>query len=99
MKDQVLYSKDKLKRLVAWVEMKKYNILWNKCLKLDVSDKAMVSHFRFGYFNFGGLTELSKKELVLRLLSMEFERKFCEECVLIRHPWIGFPKTTEYKVE
>lgn len=92
--------------MVALVEMKKnwmykleLNILQRKCLKLDVKDEAMVWHFKFSQLNFGGLTELSKKEVLLKLPSVEFENKFCEKCVLKKHPRTGFSKTLEYKIE
>nr|KYP48865.1 Retrovirus-related Pol polyprotein from transposon TNT 1-94 [Cajanus cajan] len=83
MKDRVLYLKDKHDRLIAGVEMKKnrmykleLNIIQNKCLKMDVKDEAMMRHSRFGHLNFGGLAELSRKELVHGLRGVEFDKKF-----------------------
>nr|KYP43697.1 Retrovirus-related Pol polyprotein from transposon TNT 1-94 [Cajanus cajan] len=106
MKDRVLYLKDKHDRLIARVEMKKnrmykleLNILQNKCLKLDVKDEAMMWHFRFGHLNFGGLAELSRKELVLGLRGVEFDKKFCEACVLGKHTRTSFPSSSEHKAK
>jgi len=98
MKDRVLYLKDKSDRLIARVEMKKnrmykldLKIVQERCLKLDVKDEAMMWHFRFGHLHFGGLAELVKKEMVRGLPTVEFEKKFCEECVLGKHPRTSFP--------
>nr|KYP39766.1 Retrovirus-related Pol polyprotein from transposon TNT 1-94 [Cajanus cajan] len=106
MKDRVLYLKDKHDRLIARVEMKKnrmykleLNILQNKCLKLDVKDEAMMWHFRFGHLNFGGLAELSRKELVHGLRGVKFDKKFCEACVLGKHTRTSFLNSSEYKVK
>ena len=96
--------KDKLDRLISLVEMKKnrmyklhLKIVHERCLKLDVKDEAMMWHFRFGHFHFGGLAELVKKEMVRGLLSVELENKFCEECVLGKHLRISFSRTAEYR--
>nr|KYP52959.1 Retrovirus-related Pol polyprotein from transposon TNT 1-94 [Cajanus cajan] len=93
MKDRVLYLKDKHDRLIARVEMKKnrmykleMNIIQNKCLKLDVKDEAMMRHSRFGHLNIGGLTELSKKELVHGLRGVGYSRT-------------SFPSSSEYKAK
>jgi len=106
MKDQVLYLKDKLNQLIARVEMKKNRmykldrkIVQERCLKLDVKDEAMKWHFRFGHLHFGGLAELVKKEMVRGLPTVEFEKKFCEECVLGKHPRTSFLRTAEYRAK
>jgi len=106
MKDRVLYLKDKSDRLIARVEMKKnrmykldLKIVQERCLKLDVKDEAMMWHFRFGHLHFGGLAELVKKEMVRGLPTVEFEKKFCEECVLGKYPRTSFPRTAEYRAK
>ena len=106
MKDRVLYLKDKSDRLIARVEMKKnrmykldLKIVQERCLKLDVKDEAMMWHFRFGHLHFGGLAELVKKEMVRGLPTVEFEKKFCEECVLGKHPRTSFSRTAEYRAK
>ena len=65
-------------------------------MKLDVKDEAMKWHFWFGHLHFDGLAELVKKEMVQGLPTVEFEKKFCEECVLGKHPRTSFPRTAEY---
>jgi len=75
------------------------NILQRKCLKLDLKDEAMIWHYQYGHLNFGGLDELSKKQLVLGLPGVEFEKKFCEECVLEKHPRTKFLNLVGYRAE
>ena len=106
MKDRVPYLKDKSDRLIARVEMKKnrmykldLKIVQERCLKLDLKDEAMMWHFRFGHLHFGGLVELVKKEMVRGLPTAEFEKKFCEECVLGKHPRTSFSRTAEYRAK
>ena len=103
MKDRVLYLKDKSDRLITRVEMKKnrmykldLKIVQKRCLKHDVKDEAMMWHFRFGHLHFGGLAELVKKEMVRGLPTVEFEKKFFEECMLGKHIRTSFPRTAEY---
>ena len=106
MKDRVLYLKDKSDRLIARVEMKKnrmykldLKIVQERCLKLDVKDEAMMWHFRFGHLHFGGLVELVKKEMVQGLLTVEFEKKFCEKSIFGKHLRTSFPSTAEYQAK
>jgi len=100
------YLKDKLDRLIARVEMKKnrmyklnLKIVQERCLKLDVKDEVMMWHFRFGHLHFGGLAKLVKKMMVRGLPTVEFEKKFCEECVLEKHPRTSFSRTVEYRAK
>jgi len=74
-------------------------IVQERCLKLDVKDEAMMWHFRFGHLHFGGLAELVKKEMVRGLPTVEFETKFCEECVLGKHSRTSLPRTAEYRAK
>ena len=106
MKDLVLYLKDKSNILIARVDMKKnkmykldLKIVQERCLKLDVKEEAMMWHFRFGHLNFGGLAKLVKTEMVRGLPTVEFEKKFCEECVLGKHPRTSFSRTVEYRAK
>lgn len=39
------------------------------------------------------------KVLVLGLLDVKFEKKFCEECVLKKHLRTSFSKVARYKAE
>ena len=104
MKDRELQLKDKLGRLMARVEMKKnrmykleLKIIQDKCMQLGVEDEVMKWHFRFGHLNFGGLTKLVEKEMVLGLPKMEFEKKFCEDCVIGKQARTSFPRGSEYR--
>jgi len=74
-------------------------IVQERCLKLDVKDEAMMWHFRFDNLHFGGLAELVKKEMVRGLPTVEFEMKFCEECLIGKHPRTLFPRTAEYRAK
>ena len=92
LKDRLLNLKDKKERLVARVEigrnrMYKLNLrsIREKCLRVDVEDKASLWHLRFGHLHHGGLKELAKKNMVHGLPNMDFEGKFSEECVLNKH--------------
>ena len=41
-----------------------------KCLRVDVEDKASLWHLRFGHLHHGGLKELTKKNMVHGLPNM-----------------------------
>nr|KYP35823.1 Retrovirus-related Pol polyprotein from transposon TNT 1-94 [Cajanus cajan] len=106
MKDRELQLKDKLGRLIAQVEMKKnrmykleLKIVQDECMQLDLVDEAMKWHLRFGHLHFRGLTELVKKEMVFGLPKIEFEKKFCEECVIGKHARTSFPRSSEYRAK
>ncbi|KAJ4769831.1 polyprotein [Rhynchospora pubera] len=106
IKDRTLYLRDKNDRLIAQVEMTKNRMfklnLMNvqaKCLKACVVDKAWLWHLRFGHLNFGGLKELSKKNIVKGLPHIENCDKFCEGCVLGKHPRSSFPKEASYRAK
>jgi len=59
----------------------------------------MKWHFRFGHLHFGGLTKLVEKEMVLGLPKMEFEKKFCEDCVIGKQARRSFPRGSEYRAK
>ncbi|KAJ4788299.1 polyprotein [Rhynchospora pubera] len=106
MKDRTLYLRDKNDRLIAQVEMTKNRMfklnlvnVQAKCLKACVVDKAWLWHLRFGHLNFGGLKELSKKSMVKGLPHIENCDKFCEGCVLGKHPRSSFPKEASYRAK
>jgi len=106
MKDRVLYLKDKSDRLITRVEIKKnrmykldLKIVQERCLKLEVKDEVMMWHFWFGHLHFARLVDLVKKEMVQGLSTVNFEKKFCEECVLGKHPRTLFLMTPEYRAK
>ncbi|KAK8957926.1 hypothetical protein KSP39_PZI000959 [Platanthera zijinensis] len=68
MKNRVLQLKDNQGHLVARVEMGrnrmyKLNLrsMREKCLQVNVEDKALLWHLRFGHLHHGGLKRLAKK--------------------------------------
>ncbi|XP_074342644.1 uncharacterized protein LOC141680273 [Apium graveolens] len=78
LKDRLLHLKDKQGRMVAQVEMErnrmyKLNLrsIREKCLKVNVEDKASLWHLRFGHLHHGGLKELAKKNMVHGLPNMD----------------------------
>ncbi|KAG6525725.1 hypothetical protein ZIOFF_015692 [Zingiber officinale] len=92
LKDRELQLKDKLGRPIAQVEMKKnrmykleLKIVQDKCMKLDLEDEAMKWHVRFGHLHFRGLTELVKKEMVLGLPNIKFEKSIAYGQVPSQH--------------
>ena len=67
-----------------------------KYLRVDIEDKASLWHLRFGHLHHGGLKELAKKNMVHRLPNMDFEGKFCKECVLSKHARTSIQKKAEF---
>lgn len=51
-------------------------------MQVNVQDKASLWHLRFGHLHHAGLRRLAKKNMVHGLPDMDYEGKFCEECVL-----------------
>jgi hypothetical protein len=49
--------------------------------------------------NFRGLKEMAKKKMVHGLLTINFLNKFCERCVIGKHPRSSFPKVAEYQAK
>jgi len=103
LKDRLLHLKNKQGRLVARIKMArnwmyKLNLrsIREKCLQVNIEDKASLWHLRCGHLHHGGLKELSKKNMVHGLPNMDYKGKFCEECVLSKHVRTSFPKKTEY---
>ncbi|WVY91926.1 hypothetical protein V8G54_037440 [Vigna mungo] len=76
------------KGLIAQVEMKK-NRMYKLELKI-VQDKCMQLDME---------DELVKKEMVLGLPKMEFEKRFCEECVIGKQARTSFPRSSEYRAK
>ena len=99
MEDRMLHLKDKRGRLIAHVEMAKNQMfklnlknVREKCLRVDIEDKALLWHMRFGHLHYDGLRELAKKNIVHGLPDMDYTKKFCEGCVLSKKQGIPFQK-------
>ncbi|KAE8671027.1 hypothetical protein F3Y22_tig00112000pilonHSYRG00251 [Hibiscus syriacus] len=89
LKDRILHLKDKQGRIVARVEMGKNRMyklnlrsVREKCLRIDVEDKASLWHLRFGHLHHGGLKELAKKNMVHGLPDIDYEGKFVKNVCL-----------------
>ena len=67
-----------------------------KCLQVNIEDKASLWHLHFGHLHHGGLKELVNKNMVHELPNMDYEGKFCEEFVLNKHVKTSFPKKAQY---
>jgi GAG-pre-integrase domain len=106
MKDRSLYLRDKSNRLITQVEMGtdrmfKLNLvnIEATCLKTCVEEKDWLWHLRFGHINFGGLKEIASKKMVHGLPLVDSPDKFCEGCVIGKHPRSSFPKVAEYRAK
>ncbi|PKU79836.1 Retrovirus-related Pol polyprotein from transposon TNT 1-94 [Dendrobium catenatum] len=104
MKDQVLQFKDKKGWLVTQINMAKnrmykINLVYvrEKCLQVDVEDKASLWHFRFGHLYYGGLQKLLKNKMVYRLPEVDYTNKICEDCIFGKHARSSFQKKAEYR--
>ena len=65
-------------------------------MRVDVEDKASLWHLCFGHLHHGRLKKLAKKNMVHGLPNMDFEGKFCEECVLSKHARTSIQKNAEF---
>ncbi|GAU29778.1 hypothetical protein TSUD_161830 [Trifolium subterraneum] len=106
IKDWILHLKDKLEHLITQVEMRrnrmyKLNLrsVQEKCLQINVEEKASLWHLRFGHLHHAGLKRLAKKNMVHGLPDMDYEGKFCEECVLSKQTRTSFQKKAEYQAK
>lgn len=70
-----------------------------KCLKSCVEDETWLWHLRFGHLNFGGFKELAKKGMVNGIPHIDHCDKFCEGCVLGKHPRNSFSKEASYRAK
>jgi GAG-pre-integrase domain len=53
-----------------------------KCLKINKEDEVWLCHMRFRHLGYSGLKDLVKKQSVQELSNLDFEKKFCEGCVI-----------------
>ena len=103
MEYRSLHLKDKSGRLIAQVEMGKNRMyklnlrsIREKCLQVNVEDQASLWHLRFGHLHQAGLRRLAKKNMVHGLPDVEFEGKFCEECVFEKQTRTSFQSKADY---
>jgi Integrase core domain/GAG-pre-integrase domain len=61
------------------------NSVHEKCLKVSLESKNEPWHLRFGHLGYAGLKEAVRKQSVIGLPSIEFEKQFCEGCVVGKH--------------
>lgn len=106
MRDRIMNLKDRKGRSVAQVQMARNRMfkldlrkVSHKCLNVDVTDKSLLWHMRFGHLNFGGLAELTKKNMVHGLPEMNYPKQFCEGCVLGKHTRKSFQKKAKYRAK
>ena len=102
LKDWLLHLKEKQRRLVAQVERKKSDVQTEfkkhtrKMFASRCRNKASLWHLHFGHLHHGSLKELAKKNMVHGLPNMDYDGKFCEECVLNKHVRTSFQKNAEF---
>jgi transposase InsO family protein len=87
-----LNLEDKTSRMVASVKMAPnrmfkldLNSVQDRCLKVSLKNKNELWHLRFGHLGYVGLKEAVRKQSVIGLSSLEFEKQFCEGCVVGKH--------------
>jgi transposase InsO family protein len=61
------------------------NSVHERCLKVSLENKNELWHLRFGHLGYAGLKEALRKQSMIGLPSLEFEKKFCEGCVVGKH--------------
>jgi GAG-pre-integrase domain len=68
------------------------NFVQERCLKVSLKNKNELWHLRFGHLGYAGLKEVMRKQSVTGLPSLEFEKQFCEGCVVGKHMRDSFGK-------
>jgi GAG-pre-integrase domain len=61
------------------------NFVQERCLKVSLENKNELWHIRFGHLGYAGLKEAVRKQSMIGLSSLEFEKHFCEGCVVGKH--------------
>ena len=70
-----------------------------KCLKSCYKDITWLCHLRFGHLNFGGLQNLSNKEMVRGLPSISHLDQVCKGCLLGKQFKKSFPKESSSRAQ
>ena len=68
-----------------------------RCLQVDISDKAELWHHRYGHLNYNGLHTLCSKEMVVGLPEIEDVKTIYEACVKGKHHRVPFPKQSKWR--
>ena len=102
MKNQTLHLRDRSDKDIARVEMGqnrmfKLNLrrLEEKCLRVSRDDVSRLWHLRLGHLGHTGLSEMVRKNSVQGMPSnLQFEKDFCEGCVIGKHARNSFGKSS-----
>ena len=104
MKDRMMHLKDKGGRTLACVEMAKNRMyklnlrnMQERCLQVNMMNKTLLWHLRFGHLHYNGLKELAKKGMVHGLPDMDYTKQFCEGCVIGKQARNSFPRRVEFR--
>ena len=104
MKDRMMHLKDKGGRTLACVEMAKNRMyklnlrnMRERCLQVNMTNKTLLWHLRFGHLHYSGLKELAKKGMVHGLPDMDYTKQFCEGCVIGKQARNSFPRKVEFR--
>jgi len=68
-----------------------------RCLQVDISNKAEQWHHRYGHLNYKGLHTLCSKEMVVGLPEIGDVKTTCEACVKGKHHRVPFPKQSNWR--
>lgn len=68
-----------------------------RCLQINVSDKAELWHHRYGHLSYKGLHTLCSKEMVVGLPDIGDVKVTCEACVKGKNHRVSFPKQSKWR--
>ena len=68
-----------------------------RCMQVDISDKAELWHHRYGHLSYKGLHTLCSKEMVVGLPEIEVVKTICEACVKGKHHRVPFLKQSKWR--
>lgn len=68
-----------------------------RCLQINVSDKAELWHHRYGHLSYKGLHTLCSKDMVVGLPDIGDVKVTCEACVKGKHHRVPFPKQSKWR--
>ena len=68
-----------------------------RCLQVDILDKAELWHHRYGHLSYKGLHTLCSKEMVVGLLEIGDVKSIYEACVKGKHHRVPCPKQSKWR--